>query len=124
MGLGGRRGVSGRGNICEAPEATTRRTYFEALKKGRVSQRLESQNGGVRYEAAGVGRSFVTLCGPSGARGACCLFPMATRKPLQGGKQKWEVFVEGMKGCLSYRYDNCTKQYRETGGFDDSTHLS
>ena len=58
MGLAGRRGVSDRGNICEAPEATKRWTYFEALKKGRCSQRLESQNGGVRYEAAGGGQEL------------------------------------------------------------------
>lgn len=35
---------------------------------------------------------------------------MATRKPLQGGEQRQEVFVQGMKGSLSYRCVNCTKQ--------------
>lgn len=53
-----------------------------------------SQNGGVRYEAAGLERSFVTLCRPGST---CCLFPMAVEKPLQSVKQRHEVFVEGMR---------------------------
>lgn len=86
-----------------------------------MSWSLEKQNEGVRYEAAGLGRSFVMLCRLSSN---CRLFPMATGKPVQSVKQRHEGFVEGIKDCFSYRYGHYTKQCKETGTFDDSIQLS
>ena len=53
---------------------------------------LESQDGVMRLQ--GLGSSFVTLYRPSRD---CHLFPVVTRRLLQGVRQRCEV-VEGKKG--------------------------
>lgn len=61
---------------------------------------------------------------------SCCVGSVATvvcflwqQESHCSVKQRHEVFVEGMKDCLSYRYSHYTKQSGETGTFDDSIQL-